>query len=399
MASKNHALGLAFKSPDLILKQETVKWYESLILRRDSIFVTYSMNDDEIIERHLVVLFGLLRDFMPHTHLQNAWAAIIRQWLRVDEASKNSIKLAKGLVKNVLMAHEAALEAGSSQSLRRMAKTHLGSLVDDWAEYREVSSYTGLADNPKPTSQDLDKLKALEKAVSNAIKRVPRRVFAHDDFNRVTDILLRSRVKAAAITVAKGRPVPGKPSMLNMMPRKKRFRGAQIRTLNAMRILEDDRSRRYRKLCIMRARKLKAKKGEARSRLWDLDEQKRGIASRKSQFQRQSREALKQLREADEELYDLDAVKHKLPYHHKRKREIMSLKYDPHEQIDEAHEQMSKADEALHELDQEEYIIKQKERAHDKTSEAILFGLVDYHDQSLGAIRDVCAVDEYNDHH
>ncbi|KAK8094359.1 hypothetical protein PG997_001044 [Apiospora hydei] len=184
-----------------------------------------------------------------------------------------------------------------------------------------------------------------------------------------------------------------------MMPRKKRFRGAQIRMLNAMRILEDDRSRRYRKLCIMRARKLKAKKDEARSQLRDLDEQKRGITGRRSHFQRQSREVLRQLRAADEELYDLEAMKHKLPYHHRRKREIMSLKYDLHEQIDEAHEQMSKADEALHELGQGEYIIKQKERAHDKTSEVVLFGLVDHHDQSLGAIRVVCAVDEYNDHH
>ncbi|KAK8039044.1 hypothetical protein PG993_007455 [Apiospora rasikravindrae] len=395
MTSTKRTPVLAYQSSDLVINQKTVKWFEDLILRRNSIFVSDCMDDDNIIERHLIVLFSLLRDFISLIHFQNAWAAIIRQWLRVDKANKGDIKLAKILVKTVLKARER----GSSQSSRRVTTTHLGRLVDDWAEHLEVSSHTALPDNPKPTSKDLVKLKVLEKAVNNAIKRAPRRVFAHDDSNRVTEILLRPRVNAGATAVAKVRQAPGEPSMLNMMPRKKRFRGAQIQMLNAMRILEDDRSRRYRKLCIMRARKLKAKKGEARSQLRDLDEQKRVITGRRSHFQRQSREALKQLREADDELYDLDAMKHKLPYHHRRKREIMNLKYELYGQIDEAHGQMSEADEALHELVQEEYRAKQKERAHDKTSEAILFGLVDHHDQSLDAIRDVCAADEHKDHH
>ncbi|KAK8094358.1 hypothetical protein PG997_001043 [Apiospora hydei] len=131
MASEKRTLGLAYQSSDLVLKQKTVKWFEHFILRRDSIFVTDSMNDDEIIERHLIVLFGLPRDFMPHLHFQNAWAAIIRQrlrqWLRVNKANKGDIKLAKILVKTVLKAREA----GSSQSPRYVAKTNLGSLVDD----------------------------------------------------------------------------------------------------------------------------------------------------------------------------------------------------------------------------------------------------------------------------
>lgn len=179
LASKNSAV--VYQSSDLVLEREEIlDRYGDLILRNSS-FLKPGMKDHEIIERNLVVLFGLIRAFKMECHINWFWSTVSRYWLDVPISSQDQNQRIKDLVEVVVRARGHDGFYYNPTSSAPAAKTHLGKLIDDWAKHRGDNRHFTVAENPAPTAEENDVFKGIQNKVTAAIKRRPLGVFAHND--------------------------------------------------------------------------------------------------------------------------------------------------------------------------------------------------------------------------
>ncbi|KAK8086828.1 hypothetical protein PG994_001802 [Apiospora phragmitis] len=81
MAEETLPWWMAYRSSDIELGQKVLAKHDVLVYRHDSGFVTPGPDPQQIVERLLIVLFGLLRAFKPLKHIAWFWAIVGRLWL------------------------------------------------------------------------------------------------------------------------------------------------------------------------------------------------------------------------------------------------------------------------------------------------------------------------------
>ncbi|KAK8006575.1 hypothetical protein PG991_012872 [Apiospora marii] len=144
------------------------------------------MEDHEIIERHLVVLFGLIRAFKMGCHINWFWSTVSRLWLNLPISSQDQNQRIKDLVEDVVRARGHDGFYYNPTSSAPAAKTHLGKLIDDWAQHRGDNRHFFVAENPAPTAEENKDFKDIQDIVAAAIKKRPLGVFSHNDKHEVT---------------------------------------------------------------------------------------------------------------------------------------------------------------------------------------------------------------------
>ncbi|KAK8134111.1 hypothetical protein PG984_006123 [Apiospora sp. TS-2023a] len=207
LADKNSAV--VYQSSDLVLKQgEILDRYGDLILR-SSPYLNTDMKNHEIIERHLVVLFGLIRAFKIVSHVAWFWSTVSRYWLNIRISSQDQNQRTKDLVEAVVRARGHDGFYYNPTSLAPAAKTHLGKLVDNWARHQGDKRHAFFADNPTLTTEQNKEFKEVQNIVALATKKRPLGVFAHHDYHEVTGWPQAAPARGAP---ARGAPARGAPA-------------------------------------------------------------------------------------------------------------------------------------------------------------------------------------------
>ncbi|KAK6825025.1 hypothetical protein PG987_012519 [Apiospora arundinis] len=163
--------------------------FGGLLHRSNSCFVAES-SPDKVIERQLVVLFGLIHNFKQQCDNRYFWDAVNRGWLQVKIMEKGMRNHTRELVEAVLESRKVAV---LHTSTALPAKTHLGRLVDDWADHGLF--YFNPLGWRITTLQDGRDLSALEKTTSEAFRRKPLYVFSINDKKEMKIRLLEEQLR------------------------------------------------------------------------------------------------------------------------------------------------------------------------------------------------------------
>ncbi|KAK7977723.1 hypothetical protein PG996_003776 [Apiospora saccharicola] len=176
MAQPNaHTGHLAIYSPDLRLNHASLAPYADLLCRRQSPFVAATLTRTrDIVERLLVVLFGLLRGYRRHTEIHWLWSAVTRQWLQLNVTTSTETSRVKRLIQVVLQARRLKK---SRMVIQVVAQTHLGRLVDTWDAHLRGFYTRPIGSNPTPDRQMVNSWRQIQAIVDGNIRSVPHIIF------------------------------------------------------------------------------------------------------------------------------------------------------------------------------------------------------------------------------
>lgn len=170
---------IAFRSSDLTIKPEVIDRYSQLLRCRDSNYLANDLNDYQVIERRLTVLFGVIEAFKSQAHVGFFFSVVNRYWLEYEVSVQDTNRRTKDLVEAVLLARGHSSDYVTSSV--RPAKTHLGRLIDIWAKHRHDNQHISFFKTPTPTSEDNEALKRIQRNVEWRIEKDPLTVFSEKE--------------------------------------------------------------------------------------------------------------------------------------------------------------------------------------------------------------------------
>ncbi|KAK8134115.1 hypothetical protein PG984_006127 [Apiospora sp. TS-2023a] len=176
MAQPNaHTGHLAIYSPDLRLNHASLAPYADLLCRRQSPFVAATLTRTrDIVERLLVVLFGLLRGYRRYTEIHWLWSTVTRQWLQLNVATSTETSRVKRLIQVVIQARRIKK---SRMVIQAVAQTHPGRLVDTWDAHLRGFYTRPIGSNPTPDRQMVNSWRQAQAIVDGNIRSVPHIIF------------------------------------------------------------------------------------------------------------------------------------------------------------------------------------------------------------------------------